>query len=496
MSGESVDTRSAGTAAPAAAEAPAAGGAAPSRKDAATGLAQVDRAALTACEKRDEAPLDAVALEAEYAALIEELGGDLPGRERAQAYLAGTRSLYHGAPMPWAAVPKIFSAADMRHVAWAAETMGAIMDKLTRRYVEDPELRAKFGFAPEVEQATLVPLPYDQQIPIARVDIFLNERTGAFKFCELNTDGSAGMLNTVETTRACALTDAGRRFAARHRVAVFDVLGACADALMACYRQVPGAVDKPRIAVVDYAESISAEEVAEFIDLFAERGIAMRFTDIRDLIYEGGVLRDSRGAIDCVWRRVVISELLEKPCPGADAFMRAAREGRVPIIGGFRTWPTATKTVFAVLHDPIAATFLTPEELAFVKEHVPATYLLGEKSDLASFADKDAWIAKPRDGYNSMGVVAGADCTDAEWRQVLERTRAGGGVVQEYVRPYATDNLPGDPGAGTELVPYMNMEGLYLFNGRFAGVFTRCGRNATIGEFTGRLMMSCLVAEG
>lgn len=493
MSMESVNTRTAGTSVLGAGRD---GCAAPSRKDTAAGLAQVERAMLTAREKRNGGPMDSVALEGEYARLVEELNGDVTGRERAQAYLAGTRSLYHGAPMPWAAVPKIFSPDDARHLAWAAETMGAIMDKLTRRYVEDPELRAKFGFTPEVEAATLVPLPYEQQIPIARVDIFLDERTGAFKFCELNTDGSAGMLNTVETTRACALTDAGKRFATAHQVAVFDVLGACADALMDCYRQVPGAVEKPEIAVVDYAESISADEVAEFIELFAERGIRMRFTDIHDLTYEGGVLRDGQGVIDCVWRRVVISELLEKPCPGAEAFTRAAQEGRVPIIGGFRTWPTATKTVFSVLHDPIAATFLTADELAFVKEHVPATYMLEEGGDLAPFADRCAWIAKPRDGYNSMGVVAGVDCTDAEWRQVLEQTRAGGGVVQEYVRPYATANLPGDPDAGTGLAPYMNMEGLYLFNGRFAGVFTRCGRNATIGEFTGRLMMSCLVAEG
>lgn len=468
----------------------------PERKDAAAGLAQVGRTQIRAQRKVGDGPLDSVALEGEYAACAAELGGDLAGRERAQAYLAGTRSLYHGAPMPWAYVPKIFSPADAAHLAWAAETMDAIMDKLTRRYLEDPALRARFGFTPEVEAATLVPLPYEQQIPIARVDIFLDEQTGSFKFCELNTDGSAGMLNTVETTRACALTGAGKRFAATHKVAVFDVLGACADALMACYRQVPGMPEKPRIAVVDYAESISAEEIAEFIELFAARGISLRFTDIRDLAYEDGRLSDSQGPIDGVWRRVVISELLEKPCPGAEAFMRAAREGRVPIVGGFRTWPVATKTVFAVLHDPVAATFLTPEEIAFVKEHVPATYVLNEQSDLAPFARKDAWIAKPRDGYNSVGVVAGSDCTPAEWRSALEEIRATGGVVQEYVRPYATPNLPGDPASGeTSCAPYMNMEGLYLFNGRFAGVFTRCGCNATIGEHTGRLMMSCLVVE-
>ena len=62
--------------------------------------------------------------------------------------------------------------------------------------------------------------------------------------------------------------------------------------------------------------------------------------------------------------------------------------------------------------------------------------------------------------------------------------------------PYASPNFEGGAAAGAcEPVPYMNMEGLYLFNGRFAGVFTRCGRSSVIGEFTGRLNMGCLVVE-
>jgi hypothetical protein len=39
------------------------------------------------------------------------------------------------------------------------------------------------------------------------------------------------------------------------------------------------------------------------------------------------------------------------------------------------------------------------------------------------------------------------------------------------------------------------MEGLYLFDGKFGGVFTRCGQAHTIGEFTGRLNMGCFVVH-
>lgn len=444
-----------------------------------------------------DAPLDSVHLEAEYIQVAEGLGGDAPSHRTGDAFLSTTNALYHGGPVQWSFVPKIFSSRDLGYLAWIAETMGGIMEKVTARFVEDADFRALFKLDPAIERLACMPNAFPVQIPIARVDIFLDEVTGAFKFCELNTDGSSGMLVTEEVTRANLLTATGSEFARRHGVAAFDIYGACVEAILSCYRDAGGSAARPRVAAVDYAESIVREEIEEFGRVFAEHGAELRFTDIRDLRYVDGVLCDSEGVIDCVWRRVVISEMLEKPCAGADALMACAEDGRVPIVGGFRTWPCATKTVFAVLHSEAVEDVLTSAERAFVREHVPATYLLDASSDLAPFAERERWIAKPRDGYNSIGVRAGRDCTDAEWRAVLDEVAQSGGIVQEYVVPYASSNVEGGvAGQDRPFEPYMNMEGLFLFNGRFSGVFTRCGQASVIGEFAGRLNMGCLVVEG
>lgn len=444
-----------------------------------------------------DAPLDSVRLEAEYVQIAEDLGGDAPSHEAGDAFLAGTNALYHGGPVQWSFVPKVFSTCDLGYLAWIAETMGGIMEKVTARFVEDADFRALFKLDPAIERLACMPNAFPVQIPIARVDIFLDEGTGAFKFCELNTDGSSGMLVTEEVTRANLLTATGSEFARRHGVAAFNIYGACVEAILSCYRDAGGSAAHPRVAAVDYAESIVREEIEEFGRVFAEHGAELRFTDIRDLRYVDGVLCDSEGAIDCVWRRVVISEMLEKPCAGADALMACAEDGRVPIVGGFRTWPCATKTVFAVLHSEAVEDVLTGAERAFVREHVPATYLLDASSDLAPFSERERWIAKPRDGYNSIGVRAGRDCTDVEWRAVLDEVAQSGGIVQEYVVPYASSNVEGGvAGQDRPFEPYMNMEGLFLFNGRFSGVFTRCGQASVIGEFAGRLNMGCLVVEG
>lgn len=450
------------------------------------------------CERRaaPAAPLDAVALEDEYLGIVRDLDGDAGSHDAGDAYLAGTNALYHGGPVQWSFVPKVFSQRDVGYLAWIAETMGTIMEKVTRRFADDAAFRRMFGLDPRIEQLAALRVPYESIIPIARVDIFLDEQTGDFKFCELNTDGSSGMLVTEEVTRANLLTRTGAAFAARHRVRVFDVYGACAEAVLGCYREAGGAAEAPAVVAVDYAESIVAEEIREFSRVFEEHGARLRFADIRDLRYEHGVLFDAHGPIDCVWRRVVISEMLEKPCSGATALMDCAADGAVPVVGGFCTWPCATKTVFSVLHDPVVEDFLTPDEIAFVRAHVPATYLLDETTDLTRFTERERWIAKPRDGYNSMGVRAGRDCTEREWAEVLREMAATSGTVQEYVVPYASPNMEGGIAGRNEAPrPYMNMEGLFLFRNHFGGVFTRCGRASVIGEFAGRLNMGCLVVE-
>ena len=440
-------------------------------------------------------PLDSLGLEAEYLRTAQSLDGDAEGHRAGDAYLATTNALYHGDPIQWSFVPKVFSRRDLGYLAWIAETMGGIMDKLTRRFAVDGELRAAFGLDPRIEELCLAPVAYDLQIPISRVDIFLNEETGVFQFCELNTDGSSGMLSSTEVSRANLLTPTGASFASRHPCATFDIYGACADAVLGCYREAGGRSSRPVVAAVDYAESIVAEEIDEFARVFAELGADLHFTDMRELRYEKGVLGDSRGPIDCVWRRVVISEMLEKPCPGSEAFMRCVHDGRVPVVGGFRTWPCATKTVFAVLRSPLAERFLSPDELDFVNRHIPETYLLDEGSDLTRFAEKGRWIAKPRDGYNSVGVRAGSDCTEDEWAEVLREMAATGGTVQAYAPQFCTPNVEGGvAGIGRAPVPYSNMEGLFLFRNKFGGVFTRCGTAAVIGEFAGRLNMGCLVS--
>ena len=475
-------------------------------------------------------------LEDAFESTVRTAGGDVAGRAAGDAYLAGTHALYHGDPTPWALTPKIFDAATVELLRNAAETMYGIMDKITRAWRTNPELRAAFGFDAGLEELCSLNAGYDCQIPLARVDIFLNEETGAYKFCELNTDGSAGMVTTDEVNRAIAQTPSWRAFECEHTgLRTFDLCEGWIDALLATYGEwlankanggaaadtsgLSGSsapfspttcAQTQRVAIVDYAESVDAEDVAHFIELLERRGVAARFSDVRDLNIATDPktgeprLADTCGPIDCVWRRAVTGELWEKPCPGRAALVEAQERNLACIVGAFRTWPCATKTLFALLWSDLAQSILTPAELNFVHEHVPYTEKLDLATDLARFAEKDRWIVKPAGGYNSVGVVAGLDATPEKWARALEHAARGGGIVQEYAPQYATPCLRGtlidgphrgkpDPAVTDELgfAPALNMEGLYLFRGRFAGVYTRGGFANTIGEWSSRLNVGC-----
>ncbi|WP_156900975.1 hypothetical protein [Olsenella profusa] len=446
------------------------------------------------------------ALEDEFLELARSLGGDVASRARGDAYLARTNALYHGAPCDWAFTPKIFDRDQIATLADAAETMGRIMEKVTCTFCADERVRRLFNLPPALERLALVPGGYERQIPLARVDVFFDEETGDYQFCELNTDGSAGMTNTVEVTRAIQQSETYRRFAARHPdIRTFDILNGAVDALLDTYASWreghPTASERPAVAIVDYTESASLDELEDILMLLSERGLYAQYVDIRTLRVgeTTGVprLMMDDGPIDLVYRRAVTSEVAERPCPGVDALTRAAAEGLACVAGGYRTWPCAAKTVFVALYDPLMEEVLSPEELDFVRRHVPYTQQLAPESDLAPFAERDRWIVKPAGGYNAVGVTAGRDCTQAEWESALARTARANGVAQAYAPQYRTPVMrggvlgPGEDPLAAE--PMSNMEGLYLFNGRFGGVFTRCGTQSVIGEHTHRLNMGCLV---
>lgn len=422
------------------------------------------------------------ALENEYCDAVVSLDGDAEGRAQGESYLAASGN--DGAS--WALTPKVFGDAELEILSDAAETMGRIMEKVTARYLVDPDFRALFRLAPEVEALTLVPTGYDRLVPFARLDTLFDEETGDFQFCGITTDGSTGMTASVDVTRAIQLSEAYRRFSSRHHaIETFDLVDATIAALRETYQSWVNAAEgnrhpeHPTVGIVDYPESASEKEFSDLIERMSDQGVYARFVDIRKLRVEEAAgarhLVDDEGPIACVYRRALTSEIAEKPCAGVDALVEAQRCGLACVIGSFRAWPVATTAFVAALHSKEAEAVLDPHELAFVHAHVPAAYLLSPETDLSRFSEKDRWVVRPSGAYDPEITVLGSDCaTEREWMDRLAAAAQADGVVQEFVPAYASKIVVGgEDGAEPELMN--NVTGLYLFRGRFGGLFSRCG---------------------
>ena len=132
-----------------------------------------------------------------------------------------------------------------------------------------------------------------------------------------------------------------------------------------------------------------------------------------------------------------------------------------------------------------------------MREHVPYTCDFGDEGiDLAEvIRNKDKYILKPNDSYGSDSVADGRGRSPEEWRKVCEAYYNKGFICQEYAEQYATPNVDFMFGDGRTW-DYINMNGLYSYNGNFAGVFTRQARGTIIASHgSERNVASYLVTE-
>lgn len=434
-------------------------------------------------------------LREEYIDIVKSLEGDIPGRQQALERIADSDIQAYGAPVEFSYIPYVFSPEDVAFLEEVSSTTHRILGKVIRRFLDVPAYRELFHFSPEVLDLILMPCPYEELLPLARFDIFLDDRDLSYKFCEFNTDGSGAMSRDRECGGALMEGEAFRRFSQLHPLEQFDLFDSWVKAFMDTYRSCDRFPGVPTVAVTDFAESGVMSDFVRFIAAFERAGIPARFVDVRSFTYDGEHLIDpSDGTvINAIYRRSVTSEMLQHPGE-CEAFIQATRDMNVCTIGHFRTTVVHSKMVSVALHDEATLAFLTEEERAFVKAHVPRTYRLRDDAPISAQAikaDKDQWILKPEDDYGAHGVFAGIDASEEEWARIVDEHWNSGYIVQEYYLPHLIRLMPtrvGADGDAMRVEDWHTMPGLYTYNGALAGVYSREGREGVIALDHGGLI--------
>jgi hypothetical protein len=347
-----------------------------------------------------------------------------------------------------------------------------------------PELWDRVDLTPEERELVAFPSGYRRSSPTSRLDSFLT--TDAYRFVELNAETPAGIAYNEVLVDVFLKLPVMKKFQERYALERFRAREKVLQTLLNCYREAGGKAEKPVIAVVDYEEVPTRTEHHMFREFFESQGCPSVVCDPRHLTYEGARLRYEGRAIEIVYKRLLVNELLERREQNR-ALLKAAAEGAVVIVNPFRCKPIHKKAIFAVLTEDALQGLFSPEERAAIRAHVPWTRRVaqgrtsrgGESVDLPAFIlkNRDRLVMKPNDEYGGKGVFIGWEKTDAEWTEALETALSASYVVQEkvdLVRQSFPEIQPGDGGRGSlsfrDLVVDLDP---FVFEGEVEGFLTR-----------------------
>ncbi len=419
----------------------------------------------------------------EYAAIAEVF------RKEAEAY---NKRL----PTEFLFIPKIYTPEIVGRFEELTRQCYTILTKITNRYLADPAYRALFGFSAAVEEMILAPAGYDCPIPLMRMDVFFNEESYDFKFCEFNTDGTSGMHEEMLISSRLMETRAFEKFSRGRVLTQYPLVEGWIDTFLNIYAQYPARCAHPTFAIADFLESGVTEEFETFRRGFEARGCKTLIADIRNFRYDGKHLYVGETRIDAVYRRAVTDEIAVK-IDTIEPFRKAVLDGNVCLIGHIKTQVAHNKILFYLIRRPETLSMMTPAEHAFIQNHFPFTAKLdgGGYDEDDVLGNKDAWVIKPANLYASKNVSVGKDMTDAQWRQAYATGKENGYILQSFIPPYESDNCYFDKNGQLVCGKFMNMTGLYVYGGIFSGVYSRASMRPTISSNYGGFSLGTLFME-
>ena len=438
-------------------------------------------------------------LNEEYLNILAGLDGDAAGRLAAWEYLTGSTNIYRGHVVACDYFPKLYDKRLRDRVTEVAAMTYGILEKIMDRYLSDPDYRSVYDFDPRLQELILTDRGYASHLPFARIDVFLDEDNLSARYCEFNADGSSGMNENREAENALNCGNAFPQFCEDHQVRSMNpvMFEGWVEEFLRIYATFPGALATPHVVLADYLENSVLEEFKLYRRLFEKQGVPCSIFDVRDLSFDGDILTGRKPyeglgheglPINAIWRRAVANDVLDH-WDESTAFLDAFRSGKVALIGSFLGQLVHDKQIFKVMRDERTWAFLTPEEIAFVKAAIPGTeYLSGSVVNLDAIkAEPAKWIIKPTDGYGCKDVFPGPAYSQEEWASIIdERADSASGVpflVQEFVTPFKTPSIPMRGNPGDEVAPvqsYNNLTGMYLIDGKLAGIFSRIGPHPLI----------------
>ncbi|MGL4423264.1 MAG: hypothetical protein ACRCZF_21565, partial [Gemmataceae bacterium] len=278
--------------------------------------------------------------------------------------------------------------------------------------------------------------------PTSRFDAFYHT-DGRLQFTEYNSETPAGGGYCDALAEVFYGLPVFQEFQRQYQVLPIPAKPAIVHSLLDAFAQWQGTKNAaPRIAILDWREVPTYAEFVLFYDYFRSMGIEARIIDPRDVEFTGGKLMAGDYHINFIYKRVLISELIER-MGMENPVVQAIRAGAVCMANTFRCKILAKKASLAVLSDDAHAEMFNLAENAAIAAHIPWTRTFTQRAttyqkkpiDLVEFtiAERERLCLKPNDDYGGKGIVLGWTVNDAEWREAIRVALTEPYVVQEKI---------------------------------------------------------------
>ncbi|MCW2972439.1 MAG: hypothetical protein JWN72_712 [Thermoleophilia bacterium] len=426
--------------------------------------------------------------------------------------------------IPFVMAPHCIEATTMARVQHAVEVLTRVLDRFCTAYRTDVGLRRALDLPTAESELVRIEPTLDDPLQLCRLDAFLMD-DGRIQFLEFNAESPAGIGYTdvmfdglVEHFTSLQYPrDEGDLVLAYERITphlirtVRDV-----EARWRAWTTgpegpgsalgIPTACERPYVVLIDTADSPSVPEFRIICTALEAAGFDAAYASLDELRRIDGRLSVQGRAVDIVYRRALVEDVLDPyASPGAAALIAAVREGAVAMFNPFPARVANNKKLLALIGAPEFAHLLEgDEERGIVADTIPWTRILahggstlpdGSAGDLAAYvrAHRDDLVLKPASDYGGHNVHLGR-LTDVDVWEALVDAHAGTGewIVQLYL-DVPTGRFPAIDDEGHLVVHERHFNiNPFAIGGQYAGMITRISTEPVINVSAGGGLLPCV----
>ncbi|MEO6866669.1 MAG: circularly permuted type 2 ATP-grasp protein [Gaiellales bacterium] len=444
--------------------------------------------------------------------------------ERISAWMVDHGVVFADQPIPFVMAPHALDLETMARVRHVVEVLTRILDRFCTAFRSDAELRHALDLSTAESDLVQIEPTLDDPLQLCRLDAFLLP-DGSLQFLEFNAESPAGigytdvMFNGLhEHFHSLQSPDTG--FTATYE-RITDHLIATVRDVEARWRTwttsdegpgralgIPEQVERPRVVLVDTADSPSVPEFKIICRELEAAGFDASWASLDQLTRVGGRLHAHGAPIDVVYRRALVEDVLDPlASPGASALIATVRAGAVAMLNPFPARVANNKKLLALLGAPeFAHLLLDDEERRVVRESIPWTRVLasgstslpdGSAGDLPSYicAHREELVLKPASDYGGHNVYLGRNTDPDQWAAiVLAHAGTNDWIVQQLVE-VPVGRFPAiENGRLVVRDRYFNINP-FAIGGRYAGMITRISTEQVINVSAGGGLLPCIAVE-